>query len=41
MPGAELEIAITTLARRQLPSGDLVLLSSWPNTKDKLAGGVA
>jgi hypothetical protein len=37
-PGPELAVTITKSGDRPLPSGDLIIVSNWPNTKDKLVG---
>jgi hypothetical protein len=37
-PGTELRIAISSIGDRPQPSGEIVVLGSWPDTKDKLVG---
>lgn len=37
-PITELQVAISSLGDRPQPSGEIVVLGSWPNTKDKLVG---
>jgi hypothetical protein len=37
-PGTELAAKITNAGDRMLPSGDLIIVSYWFNTKDKLVG---
>lgn len=36
LPGTKLRLAITFSGQSHLPSGDLMLVSAWPNTKDKM-----
>jgi hypothetical protein len=38
VPGSELAVTITKSGDRPIPSGDLIIVSNWPNTKDKLVG---
>jgi hypothetical protein len=38
-PGTELRVVISPLGQRPWPSGEIVVLGSWPDTKDKLVGG--
>jgi len=38
-PGTELRVVISPQADQPEPSGQIVVLGSWPNTKDKLVGG--
>jgi hypothetical protein len=36
--GSELNVTITKSGDRPIPSGELIIVSNWPNTKDKLVG---
>jgi hypothetical protein len=38
VPGSELEIRVSRSGQSSLPSGELIIVAYWPDTKDKLVG---